>query len=911
MRRRSFKAISGLVVLIFTTLALVLAGCDQPTDFTTEEVNIEEKHSLPAPENVKVTPYPGANVITWDLVTNADEYQIIRKGSSDLADVITGVTNKLYYFDVVKFTNQLADGETYTYTVKAIAYKTYNASVASTEVQANIPARTGTVNPILLPTATDITVGATKENGGDYLAVSWQDPAGTVNFAEYTVEYLYGEESDGNPLFSKISSVNGDTLHNNVNNGETSPVHRVVFPLIGGTPLIRVTGIWKDDYYSRVSVQKTADAVTPSILGNVNNFKAVRSPNGPYTTVDLSWSPVTDATGYSVYRSEKAIYSFSTIEPGDTISWEAVDIGTPLTTPISGGEVILTAKNTLVPDDKNYIYLIVATKSDGETIVAKSREPRLAEKVVLSMPNFLDDPILSVVVTNIGDKRATIYWDREDDVTYELSWTYITRERDRFNLVNNGDAAEGDADLNNDGVVDSNDNIPSDPRYLRWVWSEIGEENKIILNPTNSTLADKHQTVLQTLPEFRKSYRFKLVASKAGWTTTDTVDITDNPFNDYDVTLSEFFARSSVYQVYSTDVVVEIPGNNYWGDLTAKLYRAEVEDEDEQFTEWTNWTQVGGTLTFGEDRRKEYTDTNVVRGHHYKYRVEIFSGTTLLEHIGLNGIDASLTVRVQPATAWKVFNGDVGTPPPSFTPIIVSNAPTSGLPTMFAMQVWTGLAYEDTALLRGAQLFIFKEGGGTELLGTIAYNADNITSSPTAIGISRGYYVPLTSDQVRKLRLINEYKIITHSTNGDQQPEIVNSVGVLNISETIVSVLTGTTGYIRKSDTPSIQGRVYWTFTGDNPFPWLTGARLYCEVNGEKVVLGTIEYVAANGINQGTNSAFVPAYSYYITIIPNVWSALYQGTSGSTLQLYKEDLTVEQVNQVPSYTYPVTSVQFN
>jgi hypothetical protein len=346
-----------------------------------------------------------------------------------------------------------------------------------------------------------------------------------------------------------------------------------------------------------------------------------------------------------------------------------------------------------------------------------------------------------------------------------------------------------------------------------------------------------------------------------------------------------------------------------------------VEDVNVPNVEWTNWKQVGGTLTFDEVKFKNYLDTDVVRGHYYRYRVEIYSGTTLLEHTSITPEDDAdhPDFSVQPSTAYRTLSklGQYNLITASFTPEIITNIFTTPATETAVLQVYRGPEADLTRLLKGAQLFIYKEGGGTELLGSIQYAPADITATTTAIGIRQGYYVSLTADTIRKLRLISDYKFVTHYTNAEQQPKVVENAVSLTSTPTIKTLLSATQGTIVKSTGTGIdQGRVYWTLGGGNTVPWLIDATLYysyVDSTGNSVyeVLGKIAYNSAvTDTGPTPTTALLKAESYYVTINTNAWrTRLYTGASGSSIYIFKED-NVEQLSELPSYNFQLGQAQY-
>ncbi|MDR3131255.1 MAG: fibronectin type III domain-containing protein [Treponema sp.] len=116
------KIILTTAAVFFTALPLFMAGCDQPTEFNLRETDAIQ--SISGPERVKVSALTGALLVEWEPVTDAQGYEIRRKGDVKGAvyAVVGSVDNaKSKFLDIISDANILEDGKKYTYRVVAVS----------------------------------------------------------------------------------------------------------------------------------------------------------------------------------------------------------------------------------------------------------------------------------------------------------------------------------------------------------------------------------------------------------------------------------------------------------------------------------------------------------------------------------------------------------------------------------------------------------------------------------------------------------------------------------------------------------------------------------------------------------------------------------------------------------------------
>jgi hypothetical protein len=858
MKDKSTWRTLKLGAFALAALVTVLSGCEDPITETTK-ITIEEKHDLSAPGNPRAAAYPGVIVVAWDLVKDAANYTVTRTDSKGtFKSITTTATTVPYLVDKVGFSNQLTDGETYTYTIKANAGagSVYNNSQATASATAAIPAwNDADVNPVTVPAEADITVTPIVWNNGDYLEVTWTDAATTVSFADYEVKYLYGAASD-ELLTASVQD----------NNASATPLHRVLFPLIGGTPVIKVTGAWADDaYYLPKEVSKTADAVTTSVLPAVGSWNASRRSTGPKTTVDLQWQSVTGATTYNVYRSEKAVTGNTQPQPGDTIAWTAV---TSANSTWTENGTTIKALDTNAAVDKNYIYLIVAANASG----ARSNSPTLANNVVPAVLVNLNTPSVTATVTSIEDKKVTITWTEEEGVTYTLARAVI--------------------------AYDSN--------VGRWIAEDY---TAIALTAQNSSLADNHRTVLDTLPAYRTSYHYKVTATLDGLTKFNAVSsyasgggVTSSPFSATSVTVSGLSASQSIETVYAIDVTVQLDSQEYYTDLSAKLFRAEVPASGS--VENTTFARVGGTLEFTVATGTyyptfTYTDSAVTLGSYYVYRVEIYTGTTLLVH------GDTVTSKRQPSTAYQMISNY------GYSASITPSSDDS----VATLTVATGTG-SYLKVLKGAKLYLVNASDDYEVLGTIAYATTGTNGAAAVAAIqANSYYVSLDAATLTKVRQVGSSTLYltTEATNGDQKPQNTSQAASIP-APSVYSLLNGGSASVKYASTQINQSAIEWstTVSADNT-ALVGGVTLYYQGDWnsqtgsyEYHALGTVAATGSSAITQSPTVAGISANSYYVILNATANSAL-NGNGSQQLYVRNYNYTSDDANYAYEY---VTNVNF-
>jgi fibronectin type 3 domain-containing protein len=311
------------------------------------EVSVTPAVTLPlAPTHLDSTPGNTQLSLTWPAVPGATGYRVYRRteGKAWGADPIGSPTATL-------FTDMgLANGTKYIYSVAAV-----NAAGAG----AWSPEGSGTPTAVALPAPT----GVAAVPGNRQLTVLWEPVAGAWNYAVTLASSAGGPsiwwgQTGGKPEFTAINLTNDQTYYIRIQSQ----------PPDGGSSA----------YSAEVSV---IPAVT---LPQAPTYLDVTPGNGQ---LSLTWTAVTGATGYRVYRrSEEA-------------SWPSEPIASPAGT--------LFTDTGLVNGTK-YYYIVAALNEQG----AGTWSPEAT-----GTPTANTTPAPVHVAVTPSNMQATVTWDPVAGVT--------------------------------------------------------------------------------------------------------------------------------------------------------------------------------------------------------------------------------------------------------------------------------------------------------------------------------------------------------------------------------------------------------------------------------------------------------------------------------------------------------------
>jgi hypothetical protein len=851
MNKKKFKGILGIGALVLVSTVLILSGCSQPTDFT--NTNIEQIPSLSNPV-VKVSVYPGVNLLSWDYVKDAGSYQVTRKDSNGittiLADSISSLTatTTFVYFDKVGYNNQLKDQENYTYTVIAIPLKIFtslssNNGMGSVPAVAKIPAWNDetAVNPVWVPAEADVIIRR-ADTTGDYLEVIWQDPvvdpktpdAATAVGTNYNVKYVYGALGE-----SLLYTVAGDYGRNlNVSSpgvadiaGNTyapvTPIRRVIFPLLGGTPKIEIYGYRdEDNYYAAKTVPKTGDAVTATVLGVVQTFNATRGGATNAALVTLTWTGLTGATGYDVYRTET----------NGVTTWEAITVSPILT---DASLTSYSAIDTTAAIDKAYKYAIVA-KADG----ARSNAPAF---VTVSANAILTATALNTPAVNAKDKTIALSWTVTDGVTYKLERAIIEEP-------------------------------------VSGTWVESGYEDVLV----GTNIVNGVQTVVDSTVAYWTSYRYRLLSTLNGRTLTSTVqDVTTDPFNKT-VSLNLSLTQSTD-TVYAIDVTgTRTNAASIYDGLTVTLYRAAANSAGDNII--GEWTQVAEGLAFTQatpaaTAEFEYTDGGLTPDVRYFYRADVYAGTTLLK----NNSNLTPTASIYPSTAWIRLNVNGA---------VTLYYSTDNSAASLEVALSSAALKDQYPILKGAKLYVFGATGAPTVLGTIQYRDATVTVQTATVAQvnAYSYFVPVSIGTLRTLG-VSDYTLVTESAGANGVPTAVAGKTTAAINASVYSELNGAGNVVRSGDNETAAAVTFGSATNT----LIPGTSIYYQdTAGEYKLVGSVTRAAAAG-RAGT--ATVPGIGgdvYFFDINSVLWTGTLRDKGATTL--YIRNLAAVPVAGGPAYT---------
>jgi fibronectin type 3 domain-containing protein len=254
---------------------------NESTGTADQAVTTVDRTAPPAPTGLSIAREPEDLRVRWSAVEGAASYRVYRAAGADGTYTGIGTTAQVSYVDA-----SAAEGTTYYYRVTALD--------AAGNESARSVAASGTLWDLTPPSAvTGVTVTPTEYG----FEVHW-DPNPTADLARYVVRRgeLWGDEEEQMCSLYPGYYVSADTTsyaYTTVPDGEESCFI-----------VDAVDDAWNSSFDSTGEAQvvtATELDMTPSVAtpeGSPIELTAGSEEAG----VELSWSPVTDATGYQVYR---------------------------------------------------------------------------------------------------------------------------------------------------------------------------------------------------------------------------------------------------------------------------------------------------------------------------------------------------------------------------------------------------------------------------------------------------------------------------------------------------------------------------------------------------------------------------------------------------------------------------------
>jgi hypothetical protein len=700
MKKKSL--LLGLAALL--TFAIGFSGCESPVN--TEKTIDSPPVKLVDPV-VSVKAYEGFNVVSWSPVPNAASYDVWRldtvsKTQIQLLASATHASAALQYVDDVSAGGSLVNGRIYEYIV--IANSTSVSSTAtfgsakddlysgkgSTSVPAQVPDRLS----YKVPKATDIKTAIERGQ----LLVSFTVP----DNATATVSYTYADAALGNALLNTEADTSG-TFTTTSGPGYLYPagIAYASFPVIGGTAKIKVQTTYSgsntsyfvsdDPAILDVPVDKYAIGLewrTPPTTTPVTpSFTAQYLPNVTSNltsgTVRLTFYGIKNAADYGtvtykVYKAEVGAVA----NDYATAEWKPVTLSVPLDIdPVTG---VVIADETVSAWTGNSIkYLVIAeVDNTGKTVQSLPKGATLASAITT--------PSLTINRFDDENRQVALTWDEEAGVTYTLSRATINEA---------------------DQEISTYTAIPSTGA---------------------GSLAGKRRVVIDTLPKFRQSYKYRLVAEKDGIILED-VDSSSSPTTiksePFAKTVAGSFSAAASSTNYRGIKLTLTTTSAINSDLRATVSRAEYETNSSISSEITTWTTIKdkvpltaatggstGTSTIWED-------TGLTLGTQYQYRVVLttteqsyelttssFTGTTTAYPLGA------------PTTGFSGFSRNVGTNSYVYVSSTTGTATNNPNPEWVGVQIFKSPEYTASA---SSPTFV-----DTPVGTTVAYNN---TASPTTI----------------------------------------------------------------------------------------------------------------------------------------------------------------------------------
>jgi hypothetical protein len=643
-------------IAVFMALAILLAGCPQPSD----TVITGDSYPLVKLDDptVRVTVYEGFNVISWEPVRDASGYQVWRTDTQSSSQVHIGGrvgknTNLSIVDDVADtstITQRLVNGRTYKYIVVAIPdssrvgsptqaqFDLYSGKGEAT-VTANIP------DPATykVPKASDIKY---RVNPDGTLYVSWTQPAN----ASATVGYFPGYPMDASQNLSDSTFVNlftssgpsSNYLFTNSEAGYLYPRNaaHATFPIIGGKATIAI----RTEYLSSNTMYVSDDIATLDItldqydlsLGwKSGDLSASHIYEGADKgKVQLSWPRVegdestyssdtyaVNGVTYNLYRALAPVSSRGAIIG----AWEKVDY--VITNSIEGSNLVYAVeKNVTDASLGSYVYMVYATAQKGsKTTTSYPKLSNLARNlpnqgminaVSIAQNGLTTAPYsIAITVNNLVEGVSySLYRGELKPILKDSNGKYITPYVGTSPFVPLDD------------VLDYQFIGYSDPIHT-WTGQLSGGDNAVIYD-TGANV------------KIRTAYRYKLV-SKMGetllgegyakdLTPTQTLDPT-SVYTNLTLTMGAPDATVADNDAKFGSFTATLSNNGYSKELQAKLFYAPVPPTGSGSTnlERLQWKQFDAPFI----RRETGTslETTDAGGQFMKYEFQL---TTDLKKLG-------------------------------------------------------------------------------------------------------------------------------------------------------------------------------------------------------------------------------------------------------------------------------------
>lgn len=368
-----------LTITNATTGALIFSARVKDVEggnFTDNDNDLPKPGPRPgAPTGVTATGGDGQVTVSWDPVANATAYDLFYSTRSSVAeDEDSEDAHAAHLKNVTSpfVVTGLSANTTYFFMVRAISGNRRGPPSAA------VSATTSATKPA--PTVPAAPTGVTATGGTKQVSVSWSAVTGATTYN------LYWSKTTG------VTVANGTKI-----SGVTSPaVH---------TGLADAT-----TYFYIVTAQNSAGESAPSVQVAATTLAANSPPPtipaaptgvtalGGDNQVTLTWSAVTGATSYNVYRSTSAGVT-------TTNGTRLAGVTSPF---VDTGRAASTA----------YFYIVTAVNSAGES------GPSVEVNATTNAPAAVIPPAPTGVAAVGGAKQVTVTWNAVSTATsYKLYWS--------------------------------------------------------------------------------------------------------------------------------------------------------------------------------------------------------------------------------------------------------------------------------------------------------------------------------------------------------------------------------------------------------------------------------------------------------------------------------------------------------
>lgn len=367
---------------------------------TDNDSDMPNPGSVPtAPTGVTATGGSNQVSISWSAVGNATSYNLYWSTTSGVTTAngtkVAGVTSPYLQ-------TGLSDGTAYYYIVTAV--NNAGESVPSSESSATTNA---TPPPPPPPTVTAAPTGVMAAGGTQQVTISWSAVSGAVSYN------LYWSTTPG------VTVANGTKIA-----GAVSPA--VQIGLSDSTTYYYIVTAMNNVGESAPSVQVAATTLTPAPAPTAPSAPTGVTAVGGSKQVSISWSAVSGATSYNLYRS-----TTSGVTPSNG-------------TRISG--VTSPYVNTGLSDGTAYYYVVTAVNSVGES--AASSE---ASATTNPPPPTVTAAPTGVTATG-GAQQVSVSWS---SVTGALSYNLYWSTTSGVTVANGTEIAGASSPYVQTGLADS------------------------------------------------------------------------------------------------------------------------------------------------------------------------------------------------------------------------------------------------------------------------------------------------------------------------------------------------------------------------------------------------------------------------------------------------------------------------